>query len=96
MMDEIFSYYKYGYCKYKDKCKRKHITKECQIKRNCNKRPIKSCNHQGISCFRNDCEYFHVEEHSSKQEVEDKLISLENTIEIMRTKMVEIERKLSK
>ena len=49
MEDQVCLYFKYGYCKYKNKCKKEHMKETCQDlnhckdQRICNKRHPRVC-----------------------------------------------------
>ena len=68
MEDQVCLYFKYGYCKYKNKCKREHMKETCQDlnhckdQRICNKRHPRVCKmyvEDRICRLRNDCAYHH-------------------------------------
>ena len=68
MMDEVFMYNKFGYCKFQDHCKRMHFGEICQkietceATKTCHKRHPKICkkNETENGCqFGNECAYQH-------------------------------------
>ena len=68
MEDEIGQYSKYGFCKFKESCKRKHFSEDCKGLSNCHQ--VKSCPGRhpnpskrfasGYCRFQNKCSYSHV------------------------------------
>ena len=73
-------YQKYGFCKFKEKCGKRHLKEECKdladckCKTICNKRHPKFCKRYILdrTCrFGQSCEYLHKEE--DKPEEENKL-----------------------
>ena len=95
---------KYGYCKYKDSCDKRHFNEECQelsscqnIK-NCHKRHPRICKRfiLGSHCrFKSDCSYKHKD---TTNKVESELLSivnaLENMVSEMTVKLTSLEMKL--
>ena len=68
MEDHVCLYFKYGYCKYKNKCKREHMKEACEDlnhcmdQRICNKRHPRVCKiyvEDRVCRFRSDCAYHH-------------------------------------
>ena len=106
MEDEVCVYSKFGYCKYKEKCKRKHFYEDCEhlhecsdIKR-CEKRHPKRCKKyaSGNTCrFKNDCAYSHKKsvESQEKDMLKEKVNSLEKTVSEMVIKLINFEKELN-
>ena len=67
MEDEICQYSKYGFCKFKESCKRKHFIEDCKELSNCHqvkicpRRHPKPCKRfaSGYCRFQKDCSYSH-------------------------------------
>ena len=77
MEDEVCIYQKYGFCKYKSNCLKRHLDKECKdlnnckSKKSCNKRHPKLCKRylQQNNCSLGDtCEYLHKEKEINQEE----------------------------
>ena len=78
MEEEVCLYQKFGFCKYRDKCLKRHIKEECQnpsdctTKKSCNKRLPKLCRQYVLdtSCVYGDkCDYLHKEKVKSPEEI---------------------------
>ena len=90
MEGEICHYAKFGYCKYKEDCKRKHLKEECEKIISCNniktcmKRHPKPCKKyaSGECKFKSDCAYKHVEPTENKEQIklEEKVKQLEKDV----------------
>ena len=90
MEGEICHYAKFGYCKYKADCKRKHLKEECEKIITCNniktsmKRHPKPCKKyaSGECKFKSDCAYKHVEPTENKEQIklEEKVKQLEKVV----------------
>ena len=67
MEDKACQFQKFGFCKYKERCVKKHFSEECENnleckdKINCHKRHPKACkrNGSGVCRFEGDCAYSH-------------------------------------
>ena len=74
---EVCLYQKYGFCKYKENCKKRHLEDECtnlnncRSKNTCEKRHPKMCRRyvwEGSCRYGNKCEYIHKEKEKSMEE----------------------------
>ena len=67
MEDQACHFHKFGFCKYKEHCRKKHFSEECennsecQDKNNCHKRHPKACKRKGSGLYRfeGECAYSH-------------------------------------
>ena len=104
MEGEVCQYFKFGFCKFKSKCKRIHFTEECQNnstcegKSTCQKRHPKNCKRytSGNCSFKVDCAYKHqsniaVLDHSN---IEQKVKFLENFVHELSLKLLNMEEEL--
>ena len=107
MEEEPCMYSKFGFCKFKNQCKRKHYTEKCQEntpckqQKTCPKRQPRDCKRiqQKEGCrFGDECGYNHdsVCETSKNNELKHKVIVLETTVADLHQRIVELEAKLSK
>ena len=91
MEDEICQFQKFGYCKFEEKCKRKHLKEvcdslsRCQNKKECQKRHPKRCRRfdSESSCrFQEKCAYDHqaCEIDEEKKELKEKVKHLEEKV----------------
>ena len=98
MEDEVCKYGKFGFCKFKKRCKRRHFTEVCEnlsrcTKINeCEKRHPKTCRRFTVEneCwFKNDCAYSHMEsrEVPEKNELKEKVEILKKTINYLNYKI---------
>ena len=85
MEEEVCLYQKYGFCKYKLDCQKRHFTEECKdlerckIKQSCDKRYPKLCKKyllEAFCKFGQECHYQHKEkdkseEHKLKERIEE-------------------------
>ena len=106
MEDEPCLYNKFGFCKFKNKCSRKHYTEKCQEnaackgKKTCPKRHPRDCKRfqqKGGCPFKNECDYNHniVSETSKNNELKYKVQVLETTVTDLYQRIVKLETKLS-
>ena len=85
-VSQVCIYFKYGHCKYKNKCRNNHIEDLCDTDncdgRSCDKRHPKACRYFEIfgRCKYNPCSYSHV----AGSLVHDKLGNLESLINVMK------------
>ena len=96
MEDEICQYEKYGYCKFKSECKRKHLSEECKDLENC--KSIKSCDkrhpkrckkHDSGKCrFEETCAYKHLKPTKIKEYeiLKEKVEKLEQVVQMEQAK----------
>ena len=105
--DEVCLYSKFGYCKFKEKCKRKHFQQECDNLQDCSriqdcdKRHPKICKKYGsenVCSFKCDCAYLHKKSAGCKERdlLKDKVASLENTVSELMIKLNIFEDELKK
>ena len=66
MEDQVCSHFKFGFCKFKSKCKRVHLKETCSEQKyctnlkTCNKRHPRKCKHfahEKACRFNQDCDY---------------------------------------
>ena len=95
MEGEVCIYLKFGFCKFKNMCKRKHYKEECnnqncQEKNTCQKRHHKSCRRYSLGNirFKKDCAFKHPSKLVVKDqcEIEQKVKFLENIVHEMAAK----------
>ena len=91
MEDEVCRYQKYGFCKFKEKGRKRHLKEECKdlsdckSQKVCNKRHPKICrryvNERSCS-FGQSCEYFYEEKDISEEEntLQEKIVELEKVV----------------
>ena len=108
MEGEVCIYQKYGYCKYKESCKNKHLEETCQQRsaclnqKSCHRRHPRGCKRYGVEgyCrFGAGCAYHHQEQPSPSEKVVDtevkmKLENLEKTVVEMAEKITKLECKM--
>ena len=97
---------KFGYCKYKQECKRRHFVEECKdllsckIIKSCLKTHLKACkkNFSGHCRFENYCTYKHEKPIPNKEQVQmaDKILQLEHILLAMTRKVLSMEKVISK
>ena len=92
MKDEVCKFGKFGFCKYKEGCHRKHYTEvceslsECRNIKECPKRHPKICRRyfsSGYECqFKEDCAYTHskIDNDEEKNKLKEKVEILEKTV----------------
>ena len=99
MKDGVCVYHKYGFCKFKDLCRRKHYEEkcedsvECKGAKHCQKRHPKVCkkyNSEKGCQFGCECAYSHNISVKSKEPTND----LEKKVEILETIVIEMAKKL--
>ena len=96
---------KYGYCKYKEQCRRKHYQEKCEElgackgARTCPKRHPKACkrfNTDKGCTFKNECAYKHTDVHVTPKETpiewKKKVEDLELQVNEMANKLFPIQR----
>ena len=101
-MEGVCKHFQYGFCKYADRCKYKHISDICakspceNVK--CTSRHPKKCKYFHIynTCkFGERCTYDHtLKEDSSREDNLKKIEELENVIESIKTRNNELEERL--
>ena len=105
MEDEVCKFSKFGFCKFKKGCKRKHFSEICENLSTCknitecHKRHPKLCKRfkTGNDCrFNGDCAYYHTDtnEDEEKCKLKEKVEILEKTVANL-TNKAESEKKLS-
>ena len=81
MEEEVCLYQKYGFCRYKDKCKKRHLKQECKdlhsckTKNICDKRHPRICKRyvgEGSCVFGEKCEYLHKDNTISTDQIKIK------------------------
>ena len=91
MEDEVCKHGKFGFCKFKQGCKKKHFTEVCENLSRCNnmneceKRHPKACRRfkaENECRFKKDCAYSHIESwhDQEKNMLKEKIEILENTV----------------
>ena len=106
MEDEACLHSKFGYCKFKDRCTRKHYSETCQQPEVCNasktclKRHPKACRKflKDETCrFGDECAYRHTIQpvKSTSCETEAKLHTLEGVVSEMAKKIFNLETELN-
>ena len=94
---------KFGHCKFKESCSKRHFQEICQnlsacvSKTSCQKRHPKGCKRfamEGVCKFGASCDYRHQEHQYSHSEVNVKIDNLEKTVSSMAVKINELEAKL--
>ena len=105
MEEEVCNYQKFGFCKFEDKCQKKHLKVTChdlsvcaEIK-TCQKRHPRRCKRhalEGFCGFRAVCAYHHQDQSTqltknSNTEMNKKVEDLEKIIHEMAEKMVTLE-----
>ena len=104
MEGEACQYSKFGFCKFKDMCERKHFTEECdknskcQDTNTCDKRQPKNCNgyYSGNCRFKNDCAYKHQSNFANQDqcEIQEKVKFLENIVLELSLKLLNMEKEV--
>lgn len=104
MEDKVCSFDKFGFCKYKKECRRKHFRDECEDLGNCksikirNKRHPKNCKRDVYeSCkFKNDCAYKHLNKSKihDQEQIREKVKVLENVVQELSVQLFGLEKKL--
>ena len=106
MEGEICLYSKYGFCKYKESCRKQNIKEVCDIIKTC--RNLKCCSKRhprvckkftvdNYCQFGNDCSYFHpnnTETKVSNYVLESKVEIMERNIEVMANTIINLEAKI--
>ena len=91
MEDEVCKFHKFGFCKFREACKRKHLTpicesqSECKDKKQCHKRHPKSCkrfNSENGCKHGEECAYNHQVDEKFKEvnELKEKVDILEKIV----------------
>ena len=90
MEEEICQYSKFGFCKYRNECKKKHFIVECEdpdckTQKSCDKRHPKRCRKHDLGrCrFENECAYKHLKPANNQdhEELKVKVAALEKTVQ---------------
>ena len=98
MEEKPCNYNKYGYCKFRDLCRKKHFKEVCQNhntcdnKNECNKRHPKTCKNfiTDKSCrFKDSCAYFHPEQSESDKNKNNMITDMQVKIESLERNMKE-------
>ena len=104
-MEEVCQYGKYGFCKFKEICNRKHYTQICENlsgckdTKKCHKRHPKDCKRfvSDSGCrFNSECAYNHrtVEEDGEKKMFKDKVSELEKMVKALSRKVLSLESEI--
>ena len=104
-MEEPCLYSKYGFCKFKEKCRRKHYSEvchhleTCKSTKTCEKRHPKKCKRYNTEkgCrFGSECGYHHSEQHDDNKtcECKAKIDILEKIATEITSKIIDHENKL--
>ena len=91
MEGEVCIYYKYGFCRYKEECMKKHLKQECKELKNCpdkkicDKRHPKLCKRyvlEGSCIFGKRCNYLHKEKEMSpdQKSLKERVEELEKVV----------------
>ena len=91
MEEEVCVYHKYGFCRYKEKCLKKHLKQECKDlnhcpdKKICHKRNPKLCRRyafEGSCIFEEKCDYLHKEKEMSlgQNKLKERVEGLESVL----------------
>ena len=104
MEDMVCSFSKFGYCKYRKDCRRKHFSVECEDLDNCknikscNKRHPKNCKRYVLEgCnFKTDCAYKHQNQSKNHEheQVNEKVKLLEKIVQELSVKLLCLETEL--
>ena len=103
MEDEICQFDKFGYCKYKKECRKRHFSEECQELSNCksiktcSKRHPKACTrHKSGQCRFEKCAYKHQEPHLNQEQLQmaAKIKQLDEVIHALTRKVLELEKEI--
>ena len=104
MEGEVCQFDKFGFCKHKQNCKRRHFVEECndlskcKVIKSCLKRHPKACKKfvTGHCRFENDCAYKHEKLIPNKEQVEmtEKLKQLEVVLHAMTRKVLSMEKEI--
>ena len=97
MEDEVCQFGKFGFCKYKEGCKRKHFNKICESLRcinikECPRRHPKTCRrfNSGQECrFKEECAYNHIRKNPDEEQ-----IILKEKVEVIEKTVSELTKKL--
>jgi myosin heavy subunit len=91
MEEEICQYNKFGFCRYRSDCKKKHYKSECEhlddcnTQKNCPKRHPKRCRKydSGNCRFQSDCAYKHLQPKTNEdhKQLKQKLEALEKVVQ---------------
>ena len=105
MKEEVCNYKKFGFCKFKDLCKKKHLKETCEDlsacenSKSCHKRHPRGCKRhavEGFCRFGLGCAYHHKEPPTTKNhlEINMKVEELERVVNKMADKIVHLEGKI--
>ena len=104
MEGEICSYDKFGFCKYKSECQRRHYSQECEALekcdsiRSCPKRHPKYCKMYALGqCKFSDCAYKHLGPKGNEEQnnLIEKLKKLEQVTHALTRKVLSLEKEMS-
>jgi hypothetical protein len=103
--EEVCRYHKFGYCKYKNDCKKRHFKEECidlaacKTIKICMKRHPKSCTKYAMGQCRheNDCDYKHKDpvKNTEHNQMAEKLKQLEKVVHALTRKVLSLEEELT-
>ena len=106
MEGEICQHHKYGYCRFKTECKKKHLSsecadlEECKNSKGCQKRHPKLCKRyaSGNCRFENGCAYKHKKSSTTEEneQLKDKLQVFEKVLHAMTRKVLSLETEVEK
>ena len=106
MEEQVCSYFKFGFCKFKSKCRRIHLKetcsepKDCENSKTCNKRHPRMCKmfaHKNACRFNQDCAYSHSMENKvsckekDNHKVQQQIEDIERIIQFMVDKIENLE-----
>ena len=96
MEEEVGQYDKFGFCRYRNECKKKHFKSECEYldgcktPKSCQKRHPKRCRKydSGHCRFESDCSYKHLKPKTNEehQQLKEKVEALEKVVQIVTEK----------
>ena len=106
MEEEICQYHKFGFCKFRKECKRKHFYEECKdldkcnSKKTCRRRHPKRCKQydSGQCRHKEDCAYKHQEPIKNVEQAQmvEKLKKLETVVHALTRKVLSLEEEMIK
>ena len=104
MEGDVCSYNKFGFCKHKEKCRRRHFTDECKHLFSCTnikicfKRHPQSCKNFAYGqCYHGkDCAYKHVEQNENEEQyvIIEKVKQLEKVGHALTRKVLSLQKKM--
>ena len=105
MEEEVCKYQKFGFCKFKERCEKRHLEKTCEKRSSCDS--LKTCQKrhpyvckryvmEGFCKFGTDCAYHHQakEKNTNESEIIVKVDKLEKTVDVLNAKILQLESKI--